>query len=306
MTTAEWENFSTNISLNDKVKTEVEAKYAAYVRTMKDQIGDAELEQNELETGIQSLIANAKNVAEKGGAEGHTLDAETSQSMIGGSNRIYEEKLVPINALRKNLTKVIQKYNAALSAGQMDKLKNLNLLIDNNLLTLRNLISEATLYSNEAYLTDGAVNHAVVGIQSKKAVKITNNESLHAVIENMADSLKEIARHGDTLGEAAFKSGKYLFRLADAAKNMGYSKPEIDALYAAGNQISNDIKSKVEDIEEQKAQSAEVVSTRLGVEGSSANLADRVREISARVIKWKKSKGEEFGSKKSAEVGSNN
>jgi hypothetical protein len=306
MTTSEWENFSANISLNDKVKTEVEAKYAAYVRTMKDQIGDAELEQNELETGIQSLIANAKNVAEKAGAEGHTLDAETSQSMIGGSNRIYEEKLVPINALRKNLTKVIQKYNAALSAGQMDKLKNLNLLIDNNLLTLRNLISEATLYSNEAYLTDGAVNHAVVGIQSKKAVKITNNESLHAVIENMADSLKEIARHGDTLGEAAFKSGKYLFRLADAAKNMGYSKPEIDALYTAGDQISNDIKSKVEDIEEQKAQSAEVVSTRLGVVGSSANLADRVREISAAVIKWKKSKGEEFGSKKSAEVGSNN
>jgi hypothetical protein len=305
MKTSEWNTFAENIDLKDDIKREVEAKYATYVQNMKAKIGDAASEENELETGIQSLIANAKKVAEKGGAEGHQLDVETSQLMIGGSNRIYEEKLVPIHALRKKLKKVIDKYNAALNAQQMDKLANLNRLIDMNLLELRNLVSEATIYSNEAYLTDGAVNHAVVGIQSNKSIELTNNETLHALIENMADSLKEIARHGATLGEAAFKAGKYMFRLADAAMNMGYKTKEMTKLYEAGDVISNDIKKNVEDSEEQKTQSAVAVGTHLNVRESSVNLAAKVRELATKAIKWKQSKGEAFGMNKSAAVGSN-
>ena len=50
----------------------------------------------------------------------------------------------------------------------------------------------------------------------------------------MADALKEIHRHGKTLGEAAFKSGKYLFRLADAAKNAGVRDGLVIKTYARG------------------------------------------------------------------------
>ena len=58
----------------------------------------------------------------------------------------------------------------------------------------------------------------------------------------MADALKEIHRHGKTLGEAAFKSGKYLFRLADAAKNAGVRDGLVIKTYALGDMISNRIK----------------------------------------------------------------
>ncbi|MAJ88897.1 MAG: hypothetical protein CL416_04765, partial [Acidimicrobiaceae bacterium] len=62
--------------------------------------------------------------------------------------------------------------------------------------------------------------------------------------ENMADALKEIHRHGKngSLGEAAFKCGKYLFRLADAAKNAGISDDLVIKTYALGDEISNRIK----------------------------------------------------------------
>ena len=83
---------------------------------------------------------------------------------------------------------------------------------------LRELLAECALYSNEAYITHGAVNHAVVGLQIGKDIVMSKRASMDAVNENFADTLKEISRHGSNgVGEAAYKSGKYIWRFADAA-----------------------------------------------------------------------------------------
>ena len=88
------------------------------------------------------------------------------------------------------------------------------------------------------------MNHAVQGLQIGKKIRQTMAQGGDAITENMADALKEIHRHGKngSLGEAAFKSGKYLFRLADAAKNAGITDDLVMRTYALGDEISNRIK----------------------------------------------------------------
>ena len=129
-----------------------------------------------------------------------------------------------------------------LSSDWLESVADAERNVEIHLTLLRDKISEGNLFANEAYLTDGAVNHAVQGLQIGKQIRQTAAQGGDAITENMADALKEIHRHGKTLGEAAFKSGKYLFRLADAAKNAGVRDGLVIKTYALGDMISNRIK----------------------------------------------------------------
>jgi hypothetical protein len=60
----------------------------------------------------------------------------------------------------------------------------------------------------------------------------------------MADALKELGRYPDP-DEALYKAAKYMLRLADAARNMGYGYiGAVQLLYDAGRKGSVDIKNR--------------------------------------------------------------
>lgn len=179
--------------------------------------------------------------------------AEDTQ--MAASNRIYEGKLAAIAKLRGTLAKKVAQYDSLVEAGDLALSGLVQQQIHADLLNLRTKLSEASLFSNEAYIT-------VVGLQVGTPVSQRNNEILNAVNENLGDSLKEIQRHSGTIGEAAYKAGKYMWRMCDASRNMSISSAEIEALYDVGFDLGNTIKSRGGDVE--KA-SADLVAEKLGV-----------------------------------------
>ena len=133
-------------------------------------------------------------------------------------------------------------------------------------------------------------------------------DSKNAVVENLADSLKEISRHGDTIGEAAFKSGKYLFRMADAALNMGFSEKNINDIYNSAVKISDTIKGDSSlSGEEQKTESAAAIQQIAGWEGvnSADKLKAKVKEVAQEIIIWYNKKDAAFSGQDSNAVGTN-
>ena len=196
-------------------------KYDSYRQTLKTEMGrgvDHALESSNSAThsGYEQIQQQARSAA------GDTGDHENVA--IASSNRIYEDKLEELTLMRASLEVNVGMYHSLVDgdgvaisgkhAGAADTLRE---RIDAQLLAIRQLVSECSLYSNEAYITDGGVNHTVVGLQKGKNIQQTKADTMNAVNENMADVLKEIGRHGSTIGEAAFKSGKYIWRMGDAA-----------------------------------------------------------------------------------------
>ncbi len=261
---------------------DAENKYAAYRTTLTQQMSqgvDHTLTQADAATtsGYDQIQAQAKSAAGTGG--------DSEEVSIYSSNLIYEAKLNRLTGERAKLEQSISTYDSlvnsdgvALSGEQSGAVAALKSRIDNMLVAIRELVSECALYSNEAYITDGAVNHTVVGLQMGRNIKQSKGETMNAVQENMADVLKEIGRHGHTLGEAAFKSGKYIWRMGDAAKNAGFgSVPGVAGLYEAGYEIANNIKGGKGSDESKHRLSAQKVSDSLGVRGPDA-LKNKVRK----------------------------
>ncbi len=213
------------------------------------------------QTGAESIHAAAEARTKAGG--------NADDVAMAASNRVYEAKLDQVAHHRRALTLAIARYHSLMAPrtaplppdGGPDlptTREQVNLL----LVGLRDLLSECSLFANEAYLTHGAVNHGVVGLQVGKPIAMTNSAMYDAFQENLADSLKEIARHGGSIGEAAYKSGKYIWRMADAADNLGVDVEEKRWLLTAGGQIANDVKNGKADPEEA---SARLVDQWLGV-----------------------------------------
>lgn len=221
-------------------------------------------------------------------------DVREEQLMLSSANRIYEQKLTEVAQIRKELEGALERHELAGSGTVGTEIADAERDVEIHLTLLRDKISEGNLFANEAYLTDGAVNHAVQGLQIGKEIRQTMAQGGDAITENMADALKEIHRHGKSgsLGEAAFKSGKYLFRLADAAKNAGITDDLVIKTYTLGDRISNRIK-KTDYSEPGVAQpegdgdpyelaSAAAVSDQYGGEITTPEkLAEKVQEVGA-------------------------
>ena len=259
MTPDEWDEYKGGVDSTGAEGAkwaEVESRYANYRDTLRAEMTNvskatlAAADESE-KTGITVLNQVAQQKAE---ADGSVTDKETQSedNLMAASNRVYERKLKEMKKTRNRVKEDIDEYDALIEQGKRtsnrfsplaeEEAEMLHAEINENLAILRDLISECALYSNEAYLTDGAVNHAVVGLQEGIEIHQTKAESLHAVNENVADCLKEMARHGENVGEAGYKAGKYMWRLADAARNMGMSGGLIDTYYDAGFELANTIK----------------------------------------------------------------
>ncbi len=321
MNQADWASHVQKIALSEEIKSKVEARYNDYMTTLKNQmLEESPLDEviavdNQAKLGIDQLNEYASNASGQGeGVNADVKEAESSNLMMKSSNRIYETKLKPIQDLRQVMRNQISSYDAlrnSLDTGSTEEkraeLSAINYAIETNLVLLRNLLAEAALYSNEAYITDGAVNHAVVGIQSEVGITLKNSESKNAVVENLADTLKEINRHSEGgLGEAAFKSGKYLYRLADAAINMGYKLEPVKSAKQASHKISTEIKNNGLSGEEQQFLSMETVKQVNGWGGinTAEDYKKNVLSMAQKIIVWFNLKEEEFGNKDSAKVGS--
>lgn len=256
----QWDEYAEAAGLSKQKKESVEAKYQNYLREisqeMSEQAGitlDDEYNEDDMASGITGLNSQAEHLVDKQhGGKLSSSDALAENLLIGSSNRVYERKLAELSKLRQEVKEAIARYNEMVEkpdennqGTSVSAVTALNGYIEIKLKALRKLVSECALFSNEAYVTDAAVYHTVVGLQGGNAIEQTKAESMQAVTENMADALKEISRHNDTLGEAAFKSGKYIWRMADAAKNMGFSNiPGVNELYEVGYTIANEIKGQ--------------------------------------------------------------
>lgn len=255
MNAQEWQTHKQEIDPNGAQAdhwARVENKYKAYRNNLRGamwgRVGKAIRKSEDVEKSGYQQIQKQADTFTKGTAH------DPENISIGASNDVYEKRLIDVSKARNRLEVLVKTYNKlvnndgqALHEENNDQVQTLSDRIDNSLLQLRELVSEAALFSNEAYLTDGAVNHTVPGLQGGNKIEVSKAGTLHAVQENMADTLKEISRHGGTIGEAAFKSGKYFWRMADAALNLqidlGDLRDQVNALNTIGYKIANTIKS---------------------------------------------------------------
>ncbi|MDB4955942.1 MAG: hypothetical protein JWO36_3511 [Myxococcales bacterium] len=189
-----------------------DANIHAVVETMKD-------ESTKAEAGLTDVAAAAR--AHQAVVGEHR--AEDAIKMAA-ANRLYEDKLMGIGALREHLQALLERKKGG--AVGLDK------EIEMTMLSLRSRISESLVYANEAYTTDGGVNHVVVGMQigagqKKKRemdtihVGLTDPEMLHSFHEQVGDVLKDFGHYEDNLGAAAFKGGKYIHRMIVASNRLG-------------------------------------------------------------------------------------
>lgn len=298
MTGAEWSAYRTELleSCPEKKKAALLAqfmdasmKYASYRKTLTKEMGKGvkhTLTQAKATTtsGYDQIQEQAKSAAGIGG--------DADEVAISSSNRIYERKLGALTTERAKLEQLVSSYHSlvdsdgvALKGHLAGAVTELKAAIDAHLVNIRELVSECALYSNEAYITDGAVNHTVVGLQMGKNIQQTKGDTMNAINENMADVLKEIGRHGHTVGEAAFKSGKYIWRMADAAKNAGFGNVAgVAGLYESGYEIANTIKGSDKSDDNKLRASAIAVKAALGVTKPDA-LKAKVRGIGMALMK---------------------
>jgi hypothetical protein len=209
-------------------------------------------------SGVDQLKdAAALKVPGGAGLDHHAVEAARENVLMEAANRIYEKKLATIHAERQVLKETLAEYakydfrdmlgaDPKLVAAAATEVPRLGARIDRALLRLRALIAEAAMYANEASMTDATVSHVVLGLQMGRQIDQQKVEGINAVHENLADVMKEAGRY-PTFGEAAFKSGKYMMRMADAGKNLGFGYIwGVQVLYDLGRKISEDIKKRAD------------------------------------------------------------
>ena len=195
-------------------------------------------------SGIAQLGAAAQaRVPGGAGANHHAIDAARENVTMTAANRIYEDKLAAIHRARAQLTRMIDQ----LARATPDQKDAIELEIDLELLDLRRTVSAAAVYANEASMTDATIHHGVVGIQGGQEIDQQKSEGVNAVNEHLADVFKEARRYGPGLGAGAYKAGKYLLRLGDAGKNLGFGYISgVQTLYDLGWELSEVIKPQAD------------------------------------------------------------
>jgi hypothetical protein len=299
MSGAQWAEYVKDADVTAATQAQVNVRYDSYMAELRARMLAGEhLVVAADETKLTGFAVIDKIARAKGAASGQ--DGENVK--MAASNRLYEDKLVQMSTLRTRVQAQIETRKAWLTAGKHGDAEALDAAIDGNLAILRDLVSECSLFANEGYLTDGGINHVVVGMQSKVEITQTRSESLDAFNENVADSLKEIARHSGSVGEAAYKAGKYLWRMADAARNLGVTDYDLKALYAAGYTIANEIKGGDDDQVAAEAKAAKALQDRLGGKAATPDaLMAYVRQTAAAVA-WETNETAAMGQKRAAPV----
>jgi hypothetical protein len=274
-----------------------EIHFKGYLAEMAAQMNaKAEVAIDKAESGVKQLQQRAAAIVPaKEGEDEHATGAKRENAVMEASNRIYERKLQKIASLRGYLASLIKDLGRAENA---DKAKQdaIEAKIDTLLAVIRRAVAEASMYANEASMTDATIHHGVVGIQGGLEIDQQKHEGLDAVNEHLADIHKEAARYEGW--EGAYKAGKYMMRLADAARNMGFGYIYgVQQLYDAGRKISVDIKGRADKDPDVKtaAESEQAVKTFVGVNSMQA-LLDLARQVGAQVT-------QEYMQERTAEAG---
>lgn len=222
-----------------------EERFAGYLAEMAAQMGgNADQAVDKAASGVRQLQQRAEAIVPgQQGEDHHAVGAKREDVLMHAANRIYERKLEAIHTRRAVLKNLITMFGRAKDDADRATIQG---AIDQSLLELRHDVSEAAMYANEASMTDATIHHGVVGIQGGKEIDQRKHEGIDALNEHLADIHKEAARYGG-FGEGAYKSGKYLMRLGDAARNLGFGYVwGVQALYDAGRKISVDIKGEAD------------------------------------------------------------
>ena len=293
MNQSQWNSYSEQ-SLRDGAKRrdliQVERRFAQYQKEIRDEMlkEAGVLDSRTSEAAQKAFEDPASNGEQQIEAVGVALKGgnhiEGENAMMAASNRIYERKTARVAELRANLAKVIKDFEAE-KAPEAE--------VEEVLYLLREAISEMLLYANEVYITDASVNHAVLGTQANLGITQTIEESRRVVQENAGDVLKEVAHYKPSWEKAGFKAGKYLWRLADGAKNMDtgdfaqYLAPHrhlINKTHAAGEHIANNIKvGMASDGEEAQIAKTALVLTKVADISSISDLQNRATDLSLKV-----------------------
>ncbi|MGC6515995.1 MAG: hypothetical protein ACON4N_16020 [Myxococcota bacterium] len=315
MTEAEWAAHKQSVDPDGNQAgkfLDVESRYSDYRKALFKQMGVTERELDSVamaeKTASEQIAAAAKVAGDKGRGvpAGADPDAHADNTLMEAQNRVYEEKLRVIHKKRASLNKKIDTYNAAVKSERNSVAEVIDAEISVDLKDLRQLVSEAALYSNEAYITDGAVNHVVVGLQAGQAIQQSKAESYHSAMENAADVLKEFARHAEDVGEALYKGGKYLWRLADAARNMGaYDVDYVTEFYELGYTLANNIKKQPGSLADKFTASFKEAKKVIGLNNPGPTGTQAIlmitRTLTKNLSKWYKTNVEDAG--KGAELG---
>ena len=243
MSVLEWRKYVDKSGIDASVADLASRRYETYMKELETQMAadagtrmPAVSGSTQLGPGTSRIESAALGMLPGGSGDSPALGVESLK--MQASNRVYERKLLAISEQREALKTLLEKANAAPASAIRER------DVEDLLSKLRSVISEAALWSNEAYVTDAAVNHTVVGLQIGAAISQTVDELLIAVTENAADAIKESRRHSDHAWEAAYKSAKYVWRMTDAAKNAGLGDvPWVDRLYRAAFEMAPVIKS---------------------------------------------------------------
>ncbi|WP_169544096.1 hypothetical protein [Sneathiella aquimaris] len=150
-----------------------------------------------------------------------------SDLQITAENRLYEDALKDILALRAKFEKATGVAKEALRQ------------------QLRNAQSKALYFAQEAYHTQGAIEHVVMSIQAAKRkitvesltsdtppklkIELTPDQGRQSYVEQIANMMKEILHEGDA-AKLASKGAKYFIRALDAAQIAGIKLAEYRAL----------------------------------------------------------------------------
>lgn len=132
---------------------------------------------------------------------------------LAASNRLYEAKLKIVNQVSSNPDKVDQ-----------DTLKA----------RVSFAMSQALLFANEPYFSEGTLRHVVGNEQelgnAKSKLQLSPVQGLQSFNENLGDTVKELGHlEGKPVGEVAFHSSKYIGRFCRAIDVILEARGEKDA-----------------------------------------------------------------------------
>lgn len=177
-----------------------------------------------IDQSSETIYQNMREALAQGNRYLSDHQQEASKKMIA-ANLIYEEKLKEVSKLRQELQNIRVLQETPFSEVQISYIKELGI-------KLKNALSEAIVYSNEAYFTQGAVHFAVIGQQiggGKSKLMISDDEHLHAFREQVGDTLKVLGEYAKSpIDKAVLKAGKYIDRMAKSAIPLLEGNPPID------------------------------------------------------------------------------
>lgn len=273
MSGAEWNDYKQNILGNEMDDYAIANNPEAFARReqMEEQLLDAENCYNQYQTNLAAKVQEIENSAElvyvkmrrsledSGGNVSQHYQEETKNMMA--ANLLYEEKLERVQELRTQL-----KQLRAADPQQDSQIKQCAL-------ELKNALSEATIYANEAYLTQGAVHFSVVGYQIGAGIEahkqkdndqyqmnlnISREAHLHSMREQVGDTLKVLNEQRNAAPwKAAYKAGKYIDRLIKSARPLLSHFNLLDANFQADFEQISQIAAKATQLKANGQSSAE-------------------------------------------------